>query len=233
MFCESPNTHYCFLSKSEVDIFIAETGIDKDRVHFTKFCTQLPQDNLEQLLEISKIEKNKKYIFSGGNSLRDYDILLKAVSGLNIKTLIASSNKHVYDPTYVDFKYLNEKAYFEAMAASEVVVVPLIATDKRSVGQQTYLNSMALGKLTIISDVSGVRDHLDPNIHALLVPPGDANALRKTIAWALDVKNKDEVNLIAKSGQQLTEMMTFAHYSSNLGSLLETIAAGIPHNKNH
>jgi len=225
LMCESPTTHYCFLSRAEVDLFVQETGIESHRVHFTKFSSQLPLENLDELLSIANISKQEKYVFSGGNSLRDYDTLLGAVDGLDICTVIASSNSHVFDNSKVEFKYFNQKDYFKAMAASAIVVVPLIETERRSVGQQTYLNAMALGKLTIISDVIGVRDYVEADSQALLVPPNDVNALRDRITWALDLRNSVQVDAIARSGRVLAEQMTFAHYCRNLEDLLRRIGS--------
>jgi len=223
--CESSTTHYCFLSKAEVNLFAQETGIDPRRVHFTKFSSQLPLEILDELLSISNSQNREKTIFSGGNSLRDYDTLLVAMDGLDTRTVIASSNNHVFDNAKVEFKYLNQKDYFKAMAASAVVVVPLIETERRSVGQQTYLNAMALGKLTIISDVIGVRDHVEVDSQALLVPPNDANALRDRITWALDLRNSAQVDAIARNGRVAAEQMTFAHYCRNLEDLLREIGS--------
>ena len=223
LMCESPTTHYCFLSKAEVNLFVQETGIDPLRVHFTKFSSQLPLEILDELQSISDGQNREKYVFAGGNSLRDYDTLLGAVDGLETRTVIASSNNHVFDNSKVEFKYLNQKDYFKAMAASAVVVVPLIETERRSVGQQTYLNAMALGKLTIISDVIGVRDHVEVDSQALLVPPNDANALRDRITWALDLRNSAQVDAVARNGRVLAEQMTFAHYCRNLEDLLRKI----------
>ena len=206
-------------------MFAQQTGIDPRRVHFTKFSSQLPREILGELPSISDVQNREKYVFSGGNSLRDYDTLLGDVDGLDTRTVIASSNNHVFDNAKVEFKYLNQKDYFKAMAASAVVVVPLIETERRSVGQQTYLNAMALGKLTIISDVIGVRDHVEVDSQALLVPPNDANALRDRITWALDLRNSAQVDAIARNGRVAAEQMTFAHYCRNLEDLLREIGS--------
>jgi glycosyltransferase involved in cell wall biosynthesis len=43
------------------------------------------------------------------------------------------------------------------------------------------LENMALGRAVIVSDVSGIRDYVEPGVTAIVVPPGDVAALRKAI----------------------------------------------------
>jgi glycosyltransferase involved in cell wall biosynthesis len=43
---------------------------------------------------------------------------------------------------------------------------------------------MALGQAVIVSDVSGVRDYVEPGVTATVVPPGDVAALRRAIEGA-------------------------------------------------
>lgn len=223
LMCESERTHYCFLSREEMNVFATETKIDRRRIHFTKFCSQLPLEIIEELMASAATSSFSGQVFAGGNSLRDYDTLISALQGLEIKAIIASSNKHKYDPRQIDFKYLSHHDFFRTMARSSVVVVPLLLTEKRSVGQQTYLNAMALGKLLIVSDVIGVRDHLEPDVHALVVPASDVNALRGAISWALDPANAERVSAIASAGQRHAQKMTFAHYCADLETLLRAI----------
>lgn len=224
LLCESPRTHYCFLSRDELDVFATESRVERHRVHFTRFCSQLPGDILDELLEISAHAPNSEQpVFAGGNSLRDYGTLIEALKGTPFKAVIASSNTHKFDPDQINFKYLSHHNFFRAMAHSSVTVVPLIPTNKRSVGQQTYLNAMALGKLLVISDVSGVRDHLTPDEHALVVPPNDPKALREAISWALNPVNQKRVEEIAAAGKRHTERMTFPYYCTDLRDLLSKI----------
>ena len=61
---------------------------------------------------------------------------------------------------------------------------------------------MALGKLVITADVPGLRDYLDDGRTGLIVPPGDAGAMRGAIAWTLDPANAAEVERIAQAGRE-------------------------------
>ncbi|MEW6559298.1 glycosyltransferase [Thiomonas bhubaneswarensis] len=215
---ESPWTFYCFLSKAEVDLFRRETGIHADRVIFTKFCTQLPP-NLNAIAPSSQDEKEDVVVFSGGNSSRDYETLIEAARGCDKRFLIASSNIYSDLPDNVTVKWLDQQEYYAALSRSSIVVVPLVAHPRRSAGQQTYLSAMALGKLTIVSDVMGVNDHLRPGIDALVVPAHDAQALRNAILWALAEKNGESVEAIRKSGMDLCGSLTFVDYFHRLQAI--------------
>ncbi len=81
--------------------------------------------------------------------------------------------------------------FLELMQDSAVVVVPLRARLVRSAGQQTYLNAMALGKLVVVSDAPGVRDHVEHGRTGLVVPSGDPEGLADALRWATDPANAD------------------------------------------
>ena len=121
---------------------------------------------------------------------------------------------------------LSERDFFLSMMRSDVVIVPLLPVDGRSVGQQTYLNALALGKPLIVTDTLGVRDHLSADVHALVVPPGDAAAMRAAIDWMQDPAHREARDAMARAGQQLAAEMTFAHYADRLCRWLREIQTG-------
>jgi glycosyltransferase involved in cell wall biosynthesis len=64
--------------------------------------------------------------------------------------------------------------------AARIHVIPLYEAPISS-GQTVLLENMALGRAVIVSDVSGVRDYVEPGVTATVVPPGDVAALRRAI----------------------------------------------------
>jgi glycosyltransferase involved in cell wall biosynthesis len=68
--------------------------------------------------------------------------------------------------------------------AARVHVIPLHEAPISS-GQTVLLENMALGRAVIVSDVSGVRDYVQPGVTATVVPPGDVAALRRAIEDAI------------------------------------------------
>jgi len=226
-----PNVHYCFLSTTEADLVAIEANVPRSQIHFTPFCTQLPLDILAELREIAGTAARRESgrelkVFSGGNSLRDYETLIAAAKDSEANFLIASSNRHQFDPRNITFGYFSHHDFFREMARSDVVVVPLLDVPGRSVGQQTYLNALALGKPLIVTDVIGVRDHLVAGRHALLVPPGDVDAMRRALDWMADPHNREARAEMVEQGLKLAADMTFAHYAARLAKLLLTIQCG-------
>jgi len=68
------------------------------------------------------------------------------------------------------------------MAETDVLVVPSVWMENAPL---TVLQARAAGVPVIASDVGGVREVLDPALHGLLVPPGDAAALADAMRSAI------------------------------------------------
>jgi glycosyltransferase involved in cell wall biosynthesis len=138
-------------------------------------------------------------VFAGGDSLRDYGPLLEAAAGLAAPVNIASRKPRPERlPDNVTLGPLPSSHYDELFRRASVVVVALEARRDRSAGQQTYLNAMVLGKPVVVTDATGVREYVDDRETGLIVPPGDAAALRAALAWVLDPANEDEVHALGE-----------------------------------
>jgi len=130
------------------------------------------------------------YIFSGGDGDRDYSTLLKAVEGLGIKVIIGTRltnwNDGVAIPQGVEAFPTSQLDFRKWMAGSRLVVIPMKKGLLHSGGQQTYLNAMAMGKPVIVADDCGAKDYIEDGVNGLIVPAGDAEALRNAIKSILD-----------------------------------------------
>jgi glycosyltransferase involved in cell wall biosynthesis len=184
---DRPDVIYCVLSTEELKSFPRVWGVDPDRVVFTPYCLTISPDEAE-------IEEGD-YIFAGGDPLRDYGLLAAAVSGLDIPVRIATNRRLPDLPPNVSAGPVTHAGFRQLLCRSRMSVVPL-ERSLRSAGQQTYLNAMAARKLVIVTDVSGVRDYIDPGVTGIVVAP-TVDALREAIAWALDPANQPEVAAIA------------------------------------
>ena len=129
--------------------------------------------------------RNGDYLFSGGNSARDYSALAKAVEGLNLKVIIACTNSKALNgikfPSNVDVVGVNHQEFMQLMAASGINVVSLRGGLLRSGGQQTFLNAMAMGKPVIVTDPESAKDYIEDGVDGILVPPSDPERLRSAI----------------------------------------------------
>jgi glycosyltransferase involved in cell wall biosynthesis len=189
---DRPRVTYCVLSRAEVGLFPRTWGVDPRRVVFTPFCYTLTDD------ELAAPTSNAGGVFSGGDSMRDYDPLLAAARTLPINVTLAVKQLRVAQhlPANVDAKPVSHDGFIELMRNAGVVVVPLRAGIERSAGQQTYLNAMALGKVVITTDSPGARDYIEDGSTGLIVPPGDERSLAAALHRALDPSRRREMEEI-------------------------------------
>ena len=182
---------YCVLSMEERDTFSRSWGIDRSRVVFTPYCYSLSEQ------ELSVPVTDGGFVFAGGDSHRDYPTLVEAARGLGAPVRIAARRNLIHNgvglPENVAAGRTSHRQFVELMASARAVVVPLQARDDRSAGQATYLGAMAFGKPVIVTDVIGVRDYVEPNETAVVVPPGDPGAMRAALDWVLADENRDAV----------------------------------------
>lgn len=203
-----PKVLYCVLSNFEKENFSKTWNVQKKQVYFTPFGTTLFSR------EFTSIESND-YIFAGGNSLRNYDLLAQAYENIAFPLKIASSYIFKKVNPYVVCQLVSQDVFFDQMARSKIVITPLQNTN-RSAGQQTYLNAMALGKLVIVTDAPGVRDHIRHGETGIVVE-NSVESLRSAIEWAIDPKNEMEVKRISEAGQlEVLSHWTHRHYFRSL-----------------
>ena len=203
---DHPGVIYCVLSTAELQRFPRTWGVDPSRIRFTPFYATIdaePDDT-----------EPGDYIFAGGDSLRDYRILLDAVDGLDIPVRVATRHRFEGVPANVELGPTSHEEFVRALAGCRISVVPL-ADSVRSAGQQTYLNAMRAGKLTIVTDVAGVRDYIESGVTGI-VTPGTAKGLREAIEWAYDPANAAEVRTIAQKGRAAASGFTFERYYDDL-----------------
>jgi glycosyltransferase involved in cell wall biosynthesis len=200
---------YCVLSTDEQRLFNQRWGIDGARVRFTPYFASLPT-------QLVASASDDGYIFAGGNTNRDYGLLVEAAEDLDFPVRIASSWKPSRRlPDNVTVNWLPHDDYNRAMAGASLVVVPLYET-ARSVGQQTYLSAMLLGKPVIVTDAPGVRDYLQPGETAHVVDR-DPVALRAAIDWVLDPGNRASVQAMTERARKaVDEKYLRSHYFSRL-----------------
>lgn len=190
---EHRDAHYCVLSQEEATLFPATWGVAPERVHVTPYHWVLDESQVEEVPDTDGT------IFAGGDSLRDYRPLLEAAEGLAAGVTIASrSRAPVRAPANVTIGELNQRRYEDRFRSASIVVVPLALRRDRSAGQQTYLNAIVLGKPVVVTDALGVRDYVEDRRTGLIVPPGDAAALRAALEWLLDPANAGEVRAIGE-----------------------------------
>lgn len=124
------------------------------------------------------------YILAAGRVFRDFPTLFAAVDGTSHPVTVVARRNAANPPPGVDTVRLLEDIplaeFNRLMERCRAVVVPL--HDMRiSAGQVVLLHGMAAGKPVIATRTAGTIDYITDGENGLLVPPGDAPALRAAI----------------------------------------------------
>jgi glycosyltransferase involved in cell wall biosynthesis len=134
--------------------------------------------------------RDEGYVFSGGDSQRDYRTLVEAVRGLEIRVVIAVLSRSHFRglvlPDNVEVTTLSAVEFRERMARARVVVVPMKGGLVHSGGYQTYLNAMAMGKPVVVADDVGADEYISDGVDGFIVPPGSADDMRAVLRRLLD-----------------------------------------------
>lgn len=124
------------------------------------------------------------FVLSVGNDvMRDYETLAEAVDGLAVKVRVhttRSISRRVPGNMEVISTWISYEDLRELYASTRCVVVPLRDAIHAS-GVNAVLEAMAMAKGIVISDSAGIADYVMPDDNALVVPVGDAGALRAAI----------------------------------------------------
>lgn len=191
-------------AKRDIKAFSETFHIPQEKFLFVPYHTTLDTVRLTP--------RSGDYIFSGGNEGRDYETLLLAVRGLPLRVLIASTRPEIFShmsiPENVEIKGFGHEEYLQKMAGCLINIVPLESGGLRTGGHQTYLNSMWLGKPTIINDPEGASDYINHMEDGFLVLPKDPVALRKGIEFLLsrpDIMSQMGISAAEKAKNYSTE----------------------------
>lgn len=199
---------YIVQSTEELTVFPEIWGISQSKVRFCPFFYSFTEKDLRRVGRASRGD----YVFSGGNSLRDYEPLVEAARCLpERKFIIATKLLDGRDdlPPNIEAKPVSHQQFVSLMANSAATVVPIQPGLRRAAGQQTYLNAMWLGKPTVVNDTLGVRDHIRHKETGLIVN-GSAGSYVEALNWIFSPHNRDAVerlNLAAR--QDVQERFSF------------------------
>lgn len=125
----------------------------------------------------------------GEDEGRDYGTMIAAVKVLPARVVMKTLRaldvpRDTTADITVERRFLSHFQLRDLYARASLVVLPLHRTDNPS-GITSLFEAMAMGKAIIASDVPMMREFLDDGQNGLLVPVGDAAAMRDAIAGLL------------------------------------------------
>ncbi|WP_236545165.1 glycosyltransferase [Tropicimonas marinistellae] len=220
---DSAISAYVVHTSDELRAFPEKWGIRSEKVHWAPYYHYVTSDILEQDVQ------EKGFVFSGGNSKRDYHPLIEAARMLpDIEFVIATNRleKRTDIPANVTFGPMSHVDYYLSMKSAAAVVTPIRTNLVRAAGQQTYLNAMRLGRPVIVNDTYGVRDHIRDNVDGIIVD-GSPQSYRDAICHVLDPANEKHVRSMVESALQRVEAeFTRSRYLERLYDVARTVSSG-------
>jgi glycosyltransferase involved in cell wall biosynthesis len=168
------------------------------------------------------------YVFSGGWTNRDYDLLFRCAKQLPEMpfVVVASKQSAISEdpPSNVSLLIQRESAEFHRLLArSRIVVIPL-REDVGSSGQMVLLAAMAAGKAAIVPRVGAVADYIEDGVTGVFYDLGsDASLVSALASLHADDRRVRELGRAARA----TYLERFTPERFN-GAVLEYISASPP-----
>ena len=173
-------------------------------------------------------------ICAAGQLLRDYDCLVEAVRGLDVRVQIAAGSPWIERPLApkrelpknVSWGRLNRYELRDLYARSAIAVVPILQNEYQT-GIATILEMMAMGKCVIATRTRGQTDTIVHGETGLYVPPSDPGALRSTIERMLKAPQEAE-RMGQRARSFLEEKAGLDHF---VRTIVNAVKSGHAHRK--
>lgn len=161
-------------------------GVPPDKCEYVPF-----KPNNTDLVGTVEV-KDGDYVVALGASHRDYRSLVQAVKdvGIPVKIILPKERIKAHNAAIGDSPFPDNVEHLEThggrvgwsryLAESRLVVIPILPGVLQPAGISVYLEAMVLGKPVVITRGASTEGILDERL-AVLVPPGDTDALRDAI----------------------------------------------------
>jgi glycosyltransferase involved in cell wall biosynthesis len=175
-------------SSRQLELAVARLGIPRDRLDLVPYHA-----DADFWSPRPSPEAAEPLVLAVGREHRDYATLARACAGLPARVHVAAGSlfspgarRHEPEawPENFEVAFASHLALRDLYARAAVVAVPLVPTDFQA-GVTTILEAMAMGRPVVVTATSGQRDIVEDGTTGLMVPPGDAEAMREAVAGLL------------------------------------------------
>ncbi len=174
-------THIICVCTAQADYAVKQLGIPPANVDFI-------YDKVDHLFfRPQTLDDGGDYVLAVGQEQRDYDTLLKALSGTPLKLVVVDSSPWSTHVTNLSpgkgvtvLKNISYVALRSLYAGARLVVTPLRPVNYAA-GANAVLEAMAMAKPLIVSRTEGIRDYIIHGETGLFVPPLDDKMLQDSI----------------------------------------------------
>ncbi len=210
-------------SSRQLELATTELGIRRGQLDLLPYHADIdfwaPQATSEEAL-----------VLSVGREHRDFATLALACSGLEARVFVAAGSlfspgarRHAPEawPASVEVGFVDHLQLRELYARASVVAIPLVATDFQA-GVTSILEAMAMAKPVVASATEGQCDVIEDGVTGVLVPPGNATALREVIARLL-ANPRERRRLGANAREAAVHSFSLDAYAYRLARHLEEV----------
>jgi len=213
--------------------FSREMAQDTARHHPSQahkvFWTPLPQlDAGLPKAQVSRPGSARLSVFAGGSSERDFDVVISAFSDGEVPvTLVCREDEVLALPGSgaAHFSVHREVSHarFDALVLQTDVAVVALKSSSSGCGQLLFTFCMRHGIAVIATDCYGTRDYVVPEETGLLVPAGDAAALRSAYdRLTADPGLRSRLTQQARARSTHWGLATFVESIEGIGQTLHT-----------
>jgi len=214
----------CF-SRSQRERLLAD-ALDPERV------SVLPLGVDDRFFLPSEVPTGGPIVAVGRDLARDYGTFARAVDGLRRTSVVVASERNLEGVALPDAVEVRRDVPYEELrrlyAAASCVVVPTYGDEypfgADCSGQTVLLDAMASGRPVVVTRRSYVDDYVEDGRTALLVPPGDPEALRDAITRVLE--DHDLASRVGASARsEIERRFTTRSFAERLAPVISVAAS--------
>jgi glycosyltransferase involved in cell wall biosynthesis len=201
-------------SSAEKEAYSSWFRLPADRIRFVPLQAPYREITMEE-------ERTNPFLLAMGSARRDYSLLFDVLAQTGIPSLVVASPHavaHLKRPPNVTIRSgLSESDCLELLQRARVHVIP-VDNQRTASGQVTLLNSMMLGRPTVVTRCVGTVDYAEDGEDVLFVPPNDRSAMLETI-----VRTWEDEGLRSRLGRQARHTATARFSDQAIAAILHEV----------